>query len=235
MNASSNLLTSLKYRDKQSDQKTLDKNSLSSRLNYALAAVKITQSELARRIGVKPQAIQYICANNVQKSRFTYAIADALDIDYTWLSTGDGQMISEIHQAAISPEHQVPIVSWKQLAAQGEQFNLINYQSKNWIFCTKKPNAKTFATEVTDHAMAPRFEPGTMAIVDPELLVYPNCFVLAFIEQYKEVLLRQLVSNEDGKTTLMPINKALYRPYTLTDKDIIIGVVIEARFEYHKP
>lgn len=67
-------------------------DTLSERLNYALEATGISQSKLARRIGVKPQAIQAICSGRVRKSGYTAQMANVLGVSPEWLANGIGPM-----------------------------------------------------------------------------------------------------------------------------------------------
>ena len=41
---------------------------LSTRLEYAMRLLKINQTELAKRIDVKPQVIQYLCNKKIKSS-----------------------------------------------------------------------------------------------------------------------------------------------------------------------
>lgn len=50
----------------------------------------LSQSELARRVGVKAQAIQHL-ATKGQGSKKNYDIALACDVDPEWLATGSGE------------------------------------------------------------------------------------------------------------------------------------------------
>ncbi|WP_353233345.1 helix-turn-helix domain-containing protein [Diaphorobacter ruginosibacter] len=59
------------------------------RLRLAMkTAGDMSQSELARAIGVRPQAIQYLLnpANQAQGSKHLVAIANALDVSPQWLA-----------------------------------------------------------------------------------------------------------------------------------------------------
>ena len=69
-----------------------DQTTLSTRLTFALAEKGVTQTELARKIGIKKQTIQYLCASGTNRSKFSYDIAHALDINVDWLITGTGAM-----------------------------------------------------------------------------------------------------------------------------------------------
>lgn len=61
------------------------------RLKYAIAIRGTSQSKLARRVGVKPQAIQYLCKGGA-KSTHSVQIAEALNISAKWLTDGTGGM-----------------------------------------------------------------------------------------------------------------------------------------------
>ena len=65
---------------------------LSERLNHALQLTGVTQSELARRIGIKQQSISQICSGKSARSRYTMQIAEALRVNAHWLATGDGEI-----------------------------------------------------------------------------------------------------------------------------------------------
>ena len=61
---------------------------LAQRLAAARSAKDMSQSDLARRVGVKPQAIQAIEAGKVEKPRNILALAKAVGVDANELLTG---------------------------------------------------------------------------------------------------------------------------------------------------
>ena len=63
---------------------------LSERLNYVLATKNIGQAELANAIGIKRQAINFLCSSSTNTSKYTPEIARVLDISEAWLLTGAG-------------------------------------------------------------------------------------------------------------------------------------------------
>lgn len=63
----------------------------SERLQYAIDRRGTSQSELARAIGVKPQAIQYLCSQG-KRSVHSVRIAEVLNINAKWLTDGIGEM-----------------------------------------------------------------------------------------------------------------------------------------------
>lgn len=67
-------------------------NSLAKRLRYAREQAGLSQSGLARRVGIRPQAIQFIEAGEVRRPRNTVEIAMALGVSAEWLLLGKGRM-----------------------------------------------------------------------------------------------------------------------------------------------
>jgi transcriptional regulator with XRE-family HTH domain len=83
-----------------------------SRLRQARSHAGLSQAELARRLGLKPQAVQYLEAddNNARGSRNTPRIARECGVDPIWLESGTGVMLprtgaeSSSRMAAASPK-----------------------------------------------------------------------------------------------------------------------------------
>lgn len=61
---------------------------LSERLKKRRIALKMTQTELATKAGVKQQSIQLIEAGVTKRPRFLFEIAMALNCDPVWLQYG---------------------------------------------------------------------------------------------------------------------------------------------------
>lgn len=62
---------------------------------------RMSQSELARAIGIKPQSVQYLLnpAKSAAGSRHIAAIARALDVSTDWLALGQGSMLDRRFEA----------------------------------------------------------------------------------------------------------------------------------------
>ncbi|HGX0264338.1 TPA: helix-turn-helix domain-containing protein [Escherichia coli] len=60
---------------------------LSERLKKRRIALKMTQTELATKAGVKQQSIQLIEAGVTKRPRFLFEIAMALNCDPVWLNS----------------------------------------------------------------------------------------------------------------------------------------------------
>src|SRR5262249_26689673 len=63
----------------------------SARLRQARERASLTQSELARRIGVKPQSIQALESGAAKSTSHVVAIARVLGVSPDWLDRGEGE------------------------------------------------------------------------------------------------------------------------------------------------
>ena len=67
-------------------------DTLAKRLRYARERAGFSQSELARRVKLRPQAIQFIEAGQVRRPRTLVEIAKALAVNPAWLLLGEGSV-----------------------------------------------------------------------------------------------------------------------------------------------
>ena len=81
-------------------------STLGSRLRQAREAAKLSQSALARRIGVSPQAIQHIEAEKSVTSRYVVQLAGSLGVSASWLATGEEQSIERQGKRFALPKHE---------------------------------------------------------------------------------------------------------------------------------
>ena len=209
-----------------------EKNTLSSRLKHSLRELNLSQSELARRLGIKPQIIQYICANNVKKSQFTYDIANALGVDYTWLATGEGFMNSPASASDKTECHPVPVIS----ATEAKQIVIGNHDLNHvevtqWTMAEVSVNPNCFALLNTDNAMELRFPIGSVLVFNPKATPKNHDYALVYLKEMDKLLFRKLEIN-DGQTIIRPLEQELYKDYILSDADTIGGVLIAMRYTF---
>lgn len=79
--------------------------------------------------------------------------------------------------------------------------------------------------------MHPRFDLGTIAVVDPALTPTNNCFVIADIKRLHECVFRQLV-HTNKQQQLIAYNEEGYKALKLKPDDIILGCLLEARWTW---
>lgn len=207
-----------------------DLSTLSKRLVYALEKTGTTQTELARKINVRKQAVQYLCASGTDKSKFAYDIAQALNINVDWLVTGKGEMMlkESPEQRLLSEQKVVPILQWGQIDTWLNA-GIDRQTITTWTTVHEKFSKKAFALRLKDNSMFPRFDSDTLIIVEPEKHPIPPCFVVAHIKKIHEIVFRQLIKDDD-KLVLYAFNEAGYKQLPLSDHDQILGCMVEAKW-----
>ncbi len=80
-------------------------NTLGERLRSARETANLSQSELARKVGLSPQAIQHIESDKTVRTRYVNQIAGVLSVSALWLESGEGQREIEKREYSIpAPE-----------------------------------------------------------------------------------------------------------------------------------
>ena len=216
----------------------------SERLEHALNIRGFSQSELARAIGVKPQAVQYLCKQG-KRSVHSVKIAEILGINAKWLTDGIGEITPSSPQPsildnniAVGPENRgdVPVISWVQAGAWCEAIDNFNVgDAERWIPCPVSHSKHTYALRVRgDSMLAPfgssvSFSEGTLIYVDPEAPLLSGKKVIAKLLDSNEVTFK-VYREEDGKKWLIPLNPQ-YDKIELVEGMHICGVVIFAGFD----
>lgn len=208
---------------------------LSDRLIHALELLGVTQAELARKLQVKPQAINFLCKNQTKKSALSYQIAEVLNISSEWLAHGVGPVKYEDdpQYKLVSLQKRIPIVTYEQLIKFCKK-HLHTLESDNeldWILTTSNIGEQGYAFKLIDKSMYPRFEQGTIVIMNTERLPNHQDFVLAYIDSTEDIVFRQLEIDNNKEKILHPINIAMYKPINITNEDKIIGTLVEARWQ----
>ena len=193
-------------------------NTLATRLKLILGKSHLSQSKLARQLNIKPQIIQYLCQKNIQSSRYTYKIAAALGVNYTWLASGDGPIYATEDQYI-----KIPVIDWNNLDSYLQTNNINNPQ--NYILTDTNPN--NFALILQDNSMEPRFVAGTTLIIEPKRQPRDRDFVIAKIAKHNLYVFRQFHAN-----TLLPLNRDFYKEIIMTKDDSIIGTMTQTICNY---
>ncbi len=205
-------------------------NTLSDRLSYALDRLGISQAELARRIKVKRQAVQYLCTSGTNKSKFAYDIAEALGISVDWLVASKGEMMlkESPEQRLLSEQKVVPILDWNQINAWLSH-KLDKFTLANWTTIHEKLSDNSYALKLKDNSMFPRFDSETVIVIDPTISPTPPCFVVAYIKRMHDFVFRRL-TKEDGKLMLYAYNETGYKQLPLLKEDKVLGCMVEAKW-----
>lgn len=133
----------------------------------------------------------------------------------------------------INSQLRTPILDWKQIK------ELVNTQAwdggvlesvKEWILTNSNIGEHGFAFRLLDKSMYPRFDQDTIIIVNSERSPGNNDFVIAYLKETDDIIFRQY-ELENGIVSLKPINTSMYKIVVKNDCDLIIGVMVEARWQ----
>ena len=215
------------------------------RIVAARKHAKLTQQELAGRVGISQTAVHKLGNGKSKSSRRTVAIALACGVDPIWLETGRGEMAlvgatpGTADDALASAEFRrtpifarLPLISWEDAnrlcTESAETFQPMAVET--WLPIAPKGSDRTFALRVPDDSMTPEFREGEFVIVDPMLPGKHNQFIVACAEGDTAATFKQLMMT-GSKTYLKPLNTR----YPLVDVPggvRVCGVVVGKYKEY---
>lgn len=112
----------------------------------------LSQSELARQLGLKPQSIQQWEDGRAQPRPKRYAgICEVLNISRAWLLSGSNDQATKFPTAKL-----IPLISWAQAGQWDGAVDM--YRSgyaQEWAKAAGRIGARTFALRVEGEAMEP--------------------------------------------------------------------------------
>lgn len=173
---------------------------LGDRIASLLRERKISQSELARMVGVKQQTISYIIRGSDQPasaSRYSTKIAMALGVNPAWLQTGEGSPADPTVPVKVDGKTvkvlQVPLLEKPEAVrlCAGERV-----VAKQFLVSDSDGVGKCFALEVHHRSMAPLFRIGDRVIVDTGIKPQPGDHVFALVRG--EPIFRRYRERSDG-------------------------------------
>ncbi|ABK46035.1 phage repressor protein, Serine peptidase, MEROPS family S24 [Magnetococcus marinus MC-1] len=182
-------------------------NTLGERLRMALDHVGMSQSELARRVGIRPQTVQHVCAGHTRRSGYTAEFAQVLGVRPEWLAIGHGSLREFANEQNSGAVRRLPMLNWSnvihwsqsgyQAQQMGEVYDLVEV--------TKPFGNHAFALKVGGDSMEPKVPEGSTILVDPAYVAQNNYLVIAHLEGEPEATFKQLVL-EGGGRYLKPLN-----------------------------
>ena len=204
---------------------------LDNRIAQARKAAGLNQSELARALGVKPQAVQKweTGASTPRRDR-EHDLSRILDVSVAWLryeSDLKHGLDSNVERIILPRAMDVPLISWVQAGDWGEVIdNLSPGDAEEWMICPRKHGPNAFALRVRGVSMMPKYNDGDIIFVDPDAVADHGKNVIVRLENEKEATFKSLVI-EDGRQFLRALNPEWTpRIMEIDDRATICGVVI---------
>ncbi|MBF0152895.1 MAG: helix-turn-helix domain-containing protein [Magnetococcales bacterium] len=185
-------------------------DTLQKRLIWAREKAGLNKSELARRVGVKPQSvIQWESGRTGIAKRNVVSVAEILQVSPEWLQFGRTVLETTMENWAPGPASltRVPLISWAQASFWKEMTD--DYRAPNdidqWIDTTRKLGRAAFALRVVGDSMEPKVPEGAVIIVDPGKDAVNKSLVVVRLNNEEEVTFKQLVV-DGGNRFLKPVN-----------------------------
>lgn len=196
------------------------------RLTQRLKETGLTQSELAKRIGVSKTTITFWKTGvNKLSGENLMALAKALRCSARWLATGEGSPVPEslsldkpwldmddasnVEQGPpiVSPYRAIPIVGTAQMGAEGYWYALD--EGEGFVDVpSKDPGA--YALRLKGDSMAPAIRSGWIAVCEPNGRLVPGEYVMIRLVD-GECMLKELLYANDEEVSVMSLNPAYSR------------------------
>ncbi|BDD90893.1 prophage repressor CI [Pandoraea sp. NE5] len=211
---------------------------LGQRLREARKDAKLSQAELAKRVGIKQPTLSDL-ENDVTKGSTAIAtIAAALGVSALWLAEGRGprrgnEPIQNITTASIG-HRRIPLISSVQAGQMTEA--VVPFPpggAYEYLLTDLELSEHAFGLEVEGRSMEPKFYEGDRLIVDPALSPRPGDFVIAKNGHeeatFKKYRPRGINAAGQDVFELVPLNPDYATINSENEPVRIIGVVVEHR------
>lgn len=218
---------------------------LKDRLKAARKHAKVSQSQAARAAGIDQATISNLERGRHHSSTRLLQIADALGVNYRWLSEGKGDMLEANdsrtrHDVNVAPVEQpersyrYPVVSEVQAGKFGEcvlpyppgsedSFEVTDYQAKGAAFWLEVSGDSMTAPA----GIRPTVPEGTFVLVDTGIEPTAGRLVVAQLDESNEATFKKLVT-DGGQKYLQALNPA-YPMIRINGNCRIVGVAVEAK------
>ncbi|HHQ4654127.1 TPA: LexA family protein [Aeromonas hydrophila] len=220
---------------------------INDRISARRRAQKMSQDELAKRIGITRVSIsKWESGLNQPKGRYLNDLAAALGVTVDWLLTGDGEARGQpapevmpgyhnVEPAVIPQGTRVPVLSyvqaghWHEMCEQATAFD----GNVEYVVAGVELGPCGFGLWVRGDSMAPQFKEGDLVIVDPDISPKAGDFVVASNGKeeatFKKYRSRGEYENGQPRFELVPLNEDHETLSTDQTSITIIGVVVEHR------
>lgn len=209
-------------------------SSLGSRIKQVLEEKGMSQSQLARLVGVKQQTISYICSpeSPATTSRYATQIAAALGVNPVWLQTGDGGQYNPTVSIEVSGVRtlvkRIPLLGTDEVLPFLDGTQQATSKQGLEMMTDHSVSNSAFAIEIEGDSMKPKFKSGDRVVIEPSIQPEPGDFVAASIGN--AITFRKYRERGEGGFELVPLNDDWPTVSSASDGDVrVVGVMIEHR------
>lgn len=212
--------------------------SLGSRIKQILDEKGMSQSQLARLVGVKQQTISYICSpeNPASTSRYATKIAEALGVNPVWLQTGDGGQYNPVVRIEVEGVSvllkRIPLLRTEEVLPFLDGTHSTTKKGIE-VMTDSEVSKGAFAIEIEGDSMKPTFKAGDRVVIDPNIAPEPGDFVAAAVGP--AITFRKFRSRTFDSFELVPLNDDWPTIRSDNGEARILGVMAEHRsYRKHK-
>ena len=220
---------------------------INDRISARRRAQKMSQDELAKRIGITRVSIsKWESGLNQPKGRYLNDLAAALGVTVDWLLTGSGGSpessadqptpgYHNVEPAVIPQGTRVPVLSYVQAGHWHEMCEQATAFDGNVEYVTAGVDVGPcgFGLWLRGNSMLPLFKEGDLIIVDPDEAPQPGDYVVAKNGSneatFKKYRPRGIDENGQEVFELVPLNDDYPTMHSDRQHIQIIGVMVEHR------
>ena len=185
----------------------------------------IPVSQFQKQLNIKSQHWNNWRMRGIPSNRM-FEIAKELNINPTWLASGEGSKITaqgnNEYDAKRSAGY-IPMIKWSDTCKPIKH-------AEDWIVCPSAHGNQTFALVVESDAMVSpypnqkSYQPGSIIFVDPDKIAESGSRVVAHIKNRTGIVFKEL-QKDGGRSYLKALNPA-YPLVEIDEETEICGVVI---------
>lgn len=216
------------------------------------AGMEMSQSDLARSLGITPQAVQkWEDGKSAPRHAKLRDLASALSTnvqelirgtDLEGIADSNGQKVVSGGRVfplkgarANAPKDKrglVPLISWEQAAEWGLKVETQNAEAEDWLRCPFNHGSEAFILEVAgesnfDPSGPKSYSPGEFIAVDPSREPTNRSMIVVRLDREERATLKQLLMDEGGTRLLRALNPTWpNRIMPMPEGGRIVGVVI---------
>ena len=214
--------------------------SIHRRIRQAREQAGLTQSDVARELGVTPQAVQLWESDDPEtatapRGKRIEALATLLNQSPVWVQFGHQGTESPHANTVPGPQIRranVPLISWVRAGVWHDiEDPYVVGDAEEWLPIPKRCGSRTFALRVRGESMRnangkPTYEDGDIIFVDPDVEPKNRDRVIVRLDNEKEATFKQLIV-EGERRYLKALNPAWPEPFIEINNDAtIVGTVI---------
>ncbi len=209
---------------------------ISEILQSLIKSYEISESELARQINLPRATVNRLVSGKTPDPRASTLSAIATYFNVTVEQLIGKQPLSlKNNYPEEKPTKYIPIIASKQIHNWEHLANLYSdhhYPDTIEADTHTSKNGK-FAIRVDgSNAMWPQFQENSILIIDPLKAPQNRDFVISHIDKTNEVVFRQFIEGENGNYRILTAINPTFPIIELSQKDKIIGTVIQTRNSY---